>query len=160
MQLNLVFGGSQLGSTMFRSLIAWLDVRLSSQGPTWKDAARARGYWPVPSGWDWQYSVDLGGRVLRSENVDYSIVEEEDSPDVRHRVLAQASLEYPELTQLRPVRGPGDAECPGCSGSGSMTGRPRMICFCGGVGWIPQSYAASIQQAATEPVVAADAEPK
>jgi len=41
-----------------------------------------------------------------------------------------------------PVRGPEDRTCPGCQGTGVVPNIPieqrdKIICWCGGLGWVP-----------------------
>ncbi len=130
---------------MIRKLIAAAWRRVSPPPPTWGDEARAAGFWPVRSGWDWLHAVDACGRVVRSESTEYSEVEDEPDACVRHRVLAQASLEHPALDSLRPIRGTNDPECPRCEGTGTRIGAPRMVCYCGGIGWLPDRCAAELK---------------
>jgi hypothetical protein len=72
------------------------------------------------------------------------------SPEAEHRhrnaALYQGSLLYPELRPLVPLQ-PADAHtCPGCGGRGvspegaelqRLTGRDALLCYCGGLGWLP-----------------------
>ncbi len=57
-------------------------------------------------------------------------------------VLVIGALKYPALATLLPARQPGDVPCIECGGSGEHpmlreTGDSRIICECGGLGFVP-----------------------
>jgi hypothetical protein len=60
---------------------------------------------------------------------------------LRNAAFYQGSLKYPELNALVPARPPNAIDCSSCGGTGtlSLEGRsaPNVICFCGGLGWVP-----------------------
>lgn len=111
---------------------------------TWMDDARERGVIPVMD-WAWEllYGIDPDGRVVCSEDFATGEVQEETDPYVRHVVFSQAAARFPELERFRPVRDPGDPSCVLCRGTGTQPLRPRMICRCGGAGWLPAALAES-----------------
>ena len=53
---------------------------------------------------------------------------------------AIASLKYPSIRRLAPVRRSEDLECPQCHGTGrvSLNGKEyeNITCTCGGIGWV------------------------
>jgi hypothetical protein len=56
--------------------------------------------------------------------------------------LFQGSKKYPELKSLIPLRPPNATVCPYCQGTGYPTSASgsnveNIVCYCGGVGWIP-----------------------
>ena len=56
--------------------------------------------------------------------------------------LAAGAEMYPELAFLRPRRPPDAVPCPGCGGTGvvqldGQVAPPNVICYCGGLGWVP-----------------------
>jgi hypothetical protein len=111
---------------------------------TWMDDARGRGLIPVMDwGWEILYAIDADGRVVRAEDFAADEVREETDPYVRHVVLSQAAVRFPELERFRPVREPGDPSCVLCRGTGTRPRMPRMICRCGGLGWLPAALAES-----------------
>ena len=61
---------------------------------------------------------------------------------MRNVALYQGSLTYPELKSLIPAR-PADAkDCPYCAAKGfdpSSLGKQNIVCYCGGLGWVPAS---------------------
>lgn len=67
-----------------------------------------------------------------------------DVDDARLRAIAyhRAALRHPALGALAPRRGEDAAPCPACGGSGRCPGLPagladRILCECGGLGWVP-----------------------
>jgi uncharacterized protein (TIGR02996 family) len=56
---------------------------------------------------------------------------------VRQAVLFQGARKYPELRLLLPPRPAGSRECPRCQGAGAPPGFPSLVCYCGGLGWLP-----------------------
>jgi hypothetical protein len=65
-------------------------------------------------------------------------------PREQNMVRFQAAKRYEDLQHLRPVRRPGDYDCPGCGGTGELRlppgGSGKIWCSCGGVGWLPAGY--------------------
>jgi hypothetical protein len=70
-------------------------------------------------------------------------LQDEHDERIRNMVYLQASLKYPVMIPLVPNR-PRDAiTCLSCDGSGTILLRGafrNIICFCGGLGWLPASY--------------------
>ncbi|HEY7914065.1 MAG TPA: hypothetical protein VIG62_19295, partial [Blastocatellia bacterium] len=66
---------------------------------------------------------------------------EEDNARMVNVALFQGSLTYPEIKSLIPSR-PADAEdCPYCSGEvvdQNKLEQQSIICYCGGLGWVPR----------------------
>jgi hypothetical protein len=66
----------------------------------------------------------------------------EDDPRLRNTAIYQGSLKYPELKELIPIRPPDAQVCSNCQGTGTdpmalQLKSDHIICFCGGLGWIP-----------------------
>jgi hypothetical protein len=66
--------------------------------------------------------------------------------------LFKGSRRDPDLGFLAPVRPPDAIECPDCKGTGRLTfpaGQEhlaeKVVCSCGGVGWLPASSASSVR---------------
>ena len=62
---------------------------------------------------------------------------------IRNMALFQGARRYPELSALVPTRGADDETCSSCGGSGHYPVPAgiepgSIICFCGGLGWIPR----------------------
>jgi hypothetical protein len=62
-------------------------------------------------------------------------------PTLQANALHQGSLKYPELKSIVPVRLPEAQDCTQCSGTGihpitQYPGCERVVCACGGLGWI------------------------
>jgi uncharacterized protein (TIGR02996 family) len=63
---------------------------------------------------------------------------------LRNRVLAVGSKKYPELRLFIPPRPVDAGECPSCEGKGVLMKlradvREKVVCECGGLGWITAS---------------------
>ncbi|MEJ7848060.1 MAG: hypothetical protein WKF92_08240 [Pyrinomonadaceae bacterium] len=58
--------------------------------------------------------------------------------------LFQGTRKYPQLENLRPIRSENDIECQYCGGTGvdpiarEINQTENIICYCGGLGWIPK----------------------
>lgn len=69
-------------------------------------------------------------------------------PRIRNMTRFQASLKYPALASLAPIR-PIDAKtCEPCGGTGQCLELPlkfaeHLICYCGGLGWLPANNASN-----------------
>ena len=50
--------------------------------------------------------------------------------------LCQGAKKYSELAPLIPNRPPEALDCDSCKGTGRIEGLPRVVCNCGGLGWI------------------------
>jgi len=57
-------------------------------------------------------------------------------PFWQRMAACQGAKLYPELRSLIPQRPSSAQTCNACSGSGQLTKAPKLICQCGGVGWI------------------------
>jgi hypothetical protein len=119
---------------------------------TWEDHTRDRGLIPVLCDWRNYFAIDAEDRPVRAQYDDWHDLEEETDPRMRHLVLTQAAIRYPELERLRPVRRPGDPDCDRCGGSGTLAPVSQRTCWCGGTGWlpagVPQAFEATAGQEA------------
>ena len=67
---------------------------------------------------------------------------EVDDPRLMNIALFQGSKKYPDLEALVPARPSGATVCPYCEGTGYPSSAlnsniENLVCYCGGVGWIP-----------------------
>jgi hypothetical protein len=65
-----------------------------------------------------------------------------EDPRLINAALYQGSLKYPKLASLVPSRPVGARDCSHCDGTGrpplsTQPGLENLICYCGGVGWLP-----------------------
>lgn len=63
-------------------------------------------------------------------------------PRIRNTALFQGSKKYPELIALVPSKPDGSHVCPDCGGTGIEPNAAKLkldniICYCGGLGWLP-----------------------
>jgi hypothetical protein len=97
--------------------------------------------------------LDMGGCTgLRpSGEVAYFLWDEpaqvrtETDERLRNMAYHRAALKYPVLAPLAPRRAPDAVVCSHCAGSGRCPGLPErladdVVCYCGGLGWLPGSY--------------------
>jgi hypothetical protein len=94
--------------------------------------------------------LDMGGSYAIRANgdlVEFAWDEAGDAVQLDdHRLinaaLFQGSLKYPQLACLIPARPVGVRDCSHCGGTGKLSvamqrGLENLICYCGGVGWLP-----------------------
>jgi hypothetical protein len=93
------------------------------------------------------YAIRPDGNVLVVSWDDPEDVQVELDERVHNIVFLHASREYDQLRELEPTRPPGALQCAQCGGTGiskivSELGLEpgKILCFCGGSGWIPDNY--------------------
>jgi hypothetical protein len=84
-------------------------------------------------------SFPLDGEPLQVEE---KLPKIEIDPRIRNIALYQGSKKYPELKNLIPLKPDNAQVCPHCGGSGidpyaAKLNTDKIICYCGGLGWIP-----------------------
>jgi hypothetical protein len=120
-----------------------LSGRRSDVLETWRELARRQGLWPVTNSFESVYAVTRDGQVVASNYDDFR--ERIPIEDLRERnwLLHEAATRYPELAHLEPRRGPRDPDCTDCRGTGRHPDVPKgsnIVCYCGGLGWLPTGY--------------------
>ena len=92
-------------------------------------------YWEM-GGW---YGLTVTGDIVSATWDHPENTRMEDDPRIRNLVLFQGARFFPELDSLVPIRESSDTICPYCNGSGThpWADRVDILCFCGGLGWIP-----------------------
>lgn len=101
----------------------------------------------LPLYFDWTafMALLLDGQIVwisyDNEPGDIEVVQEE---RVRNMGLFQACKLHPELQFLVPPKPTDAIDCPDCRGMGRLPFPPgsehvaeRLICYCGGIGWLP-----------------------
>lgn len=80
----------------------------------------------------------------------------ETDPRIRNMALFQGSKRYPELAAMIPPK-PDDAiECSRCDGTGiekttAKLGLENVVCYCGGLGWIPSQTTGDVPDEPVHP---------
>lgn len=96
---------------------------------------------PICSDMGGVFTVDVNGEVRSFLWDDTLHGKVEFDPRIRNSALFQGSKKYPELASL--IEKPEDARvCPHCGGTGidayaQKLNTDAIICYCGGLGWIP-----------------------
>ena len=132
-------------ASFFTRLFRWHRPG-SPDNVEWERAFQERGLVPVWADWVGGFGLTQGGEVVFIEHQGGADPEPVQEPHLRHVTLFTASRKFQELAHLAPQRGPDDPTCPSCGGSGvyrGLDGRPapeRVVCFCGGMGWLPRGY--------------------
>ncbi len=96
-------------------------------------------------------SGDMGGVIALTKSGDIVCLSWEGDvgplDDVRTRdvALAVGCKRFPFLERFLPRREPMDPTCPVCEGSGvepltANVGLEGIVCWCGGLGWIPSDW--------------------
>jgi|GEM_PF-1594467 hypothetical protein len=107
--------------------------------------ARRKGHRVVFGDFVGVFTIDDAGTPYFSVRTDLADCFEVDDARLRNVVWHQAAMRYPRLRYLDPIRRPADYDCPSCAGTGRVRGLPpraedKLICTCGGLGWLPAGY--------------------
>lgn len=92
------------------------------------------------------YAINISGDIICFPLDNLELPEEENDPRIRNIVLFQGSKKYPGIRDLIPEK-PDDARtCPHCQGTGIEPFSAKhnidgLVCYCGGLGWIPRETA-------------------
>lgn len=92
------------------------------------------------------FALRSNGQVISFLWDDATVVRVENDMRIRNVALFQGSKKYPELVTLIPPKPTNAIECIGCDGTGiektaAKLGLDNIVCYCGGLGWIPQEAA-------------------
>lgn len=90
------------------------------------------------------YALKPSGKIIVFELDNSNSFEVVTNPRIINTVLFQGIKKYPELKALMPIRSAKDIDCSSCSGTGieplakKLNLTENIICWCGGLGWIPK----------------------
>jgi hypothetical protein len=116
-----------------RELLADEDPRFD-----WvKPIVRAHAFLPIYLGWVSAIGVRADASFVQWDHEDDpEAVRPLVDPYWQRMALCAGAKNYPELAALIPAR-PFDARtCEACAGTGTIEGAPRLMCQCGGLGWV------------------------
>jgi hypothetical protein len=88
------------------------------------------------------YGIRPSGEIVSFSWDEPHKLDVEEDPRIQNVVLFQGTKKYPALKDLMPVRSPDSITCSHCEGTGRLKGLPEVnhiICYCGGLGWLPES---------------------
>lgn len=98
---------------------------------------------PLALDWGGGYAIRPDGETVSFlwDTINRCQVEKESR--IRNMALFQGSRKYPELKELVPSKTSDDIDCPHCDGTGIepmsvKLGAGNIVCYCGGLGWIPR----------------------
>lgn len=98
---------------------------------------------PLCVDWGKCWAVRADGEVIVFSHEDAEPRASKESDErMRNVALYQGSLTYPELKSLIPDRPSGAKDCPYCAAKGfdpSSLEKQNIVCYCGGLGWVPAS---------------------
>jgi hypothetical protein len=88
------------------------------------------------------YAIRANGDLVQFDWDGRGGAEPLEDPRLINIALHQGSLKYPLLAGLVPSRPAGARDCPHCDGTGRLPltttpGLENVMCYCGGVGWLP-----------------------
>lgn len=88
------------------------------------------------------YAIRPNGEIVSFAWDEPYDLEIENNPRIQNIVLFQGSKKYPGLSALVPTRPPDARNCDFCDGTGTVIGLPAdmaesIVCYCGGLGWLP-----------------------
>ncbi|MGH9849002.1 MAG: hypothetical protein ACREBD_04015 [Blastocatellia bacterium] len=123
------------------------DYVLPSGGDTEEaiKVALKRGALPLYLEMGGVFALQLSGEIISIPWSEPENPRVECDQRIRNMVLFQGSMKYPELNSLIPVKQDDAKVCPYCNGTGdapipfgaSNEARKHVVCYCGGLGWIP-----------------------
>ena len=123
----------------------WRAARYRASLP-WVKRVREVGLYPAYSDWIGAFAVDAQGGVWFTEHGrNWGEREAVAEPELQHVVRGVAALAHPHVVALRQRRAEDARTCESCKGRGVMYDLPahlrhRVVCQCGGLGWVPGSH--------------------
>jgi hypothetical protein len=125
-----------------RALRAFLETRDADE--KLREIAKRHGALPVLNDMSAAYLLRPTGDVI---SVDWDTTDRFDlevDPRIRNTAIYQGTRKYPELEPLTPTRTDKSKVCPHCDGAGkdpdaAKLGLENVLCYCGGLGWIPET---------------------
>lgn len=96
---------------------------------------------PLCVDWENCWAIRLDGKVVVFlHSAEDGQLETEDDQRLVNIALYQGGITYPEIKSLVPLRPAESKDCPYCVGKGidpNSLEDENIICYCGGLGWVP-----------------------
>jgi hypothetical protein len=107
-----------------------------------QQAVAMLGVLPLTCDWGGCYAIRPDGEIVVFLYETPEVCSVEEDPRIRNMAIYQGSLRYPELKELVPLRPPTARDCPTCEGTGIhpislQIERDNILCYCGGLEWVP-----------------------
>lgn len=128
-------------SARLRKLIQDYSAKSGSDRPELLQLVAEQNVLPLFSDMGGVLAIDVTGEIRSFLWDDLLHGQLESDPRIRNLALFQGSKKYPELKDL--IVKPDDAHvCWGCGGTGRESYSEKfnidgVVCYCGGLGWIP-----------------------
>ena len=112
----------------------------------WLQAAREAGLYAGYADWIGVMAVDDQAEVwFVPHGAPWTEREPVAEPEIRHAARAQAARRHPSVRTVQYLRPAAAQACPTCNGTGTPHRLPpslryRVVCQCGGSGWIPPGW--------------------
>ena len=98
---------------------------------------------PLLVGWTETVGILASGEIRKfsadGSHSEYEELRPVEEPVLLLGALVQGARDYPDLKALVPEKQSSATECTVCGGSGVIENHPKLICECGGVGWVEES---------------------
>ncbi|MEP6902061.1 MAG: hypothetical protein ABJA66_09940 [Actinomycetota bacterium] len=99
---------------------------------------------PLYLDWSGAFGIRLNGEFFSfSYEKPYKIKTDYNQREI-NGILFQSLKKYPDLRELMPLRTINSIECSSCNGTGIEPmneklgfAEERIVCYCGGLGWLP-----------------------
>ena len=102
-----------------------------------KVAVRAHAFLPLYVGWVATLGIRSDGSLVRWDHEDArSQMTRLVDAYWQRMAICYGAKKYPELRALTPARPSAALTCGLCGGTGEVVSDPRLVCRCGGVGWV------------------------
>jgi hypothetical protein len=126
----------------------WIETLIRAfpddrSAPEWlADRVRRMAALPLMLDMGGCYAIRADGELLEFDWDDPDPCRPVDDPRLINVALHQGSLRYRQLRSLEPSRPTDASDCPHCRGTGTLAlnsqpGLEDLVCYCGGVGWLP-----------------------
>jgi hypothetical protein len=124
----------------------------------YRNAAESAHALPILFDWSGCMAIRPNGEIIWIDYDEPHQVLPVEDERVQNIGLFQGSRRDPDLRFLIPVRPPHARECPDCKGTGRFTFpeghehlAEKVVCSCGGLGWLPAPSASPVRPPKPEP---------
>jgi hypothetical protein len=107
-----------------------------------RSLAKRKGILPLYLDWSGAFAITRSGDIVSFLYDEPETLRPESDPRIRNMILFRGSKKFSELKILVPTRPRTASTCDHCAGTGNapedaQIGPDVIVCYCGGLGWIP-----------------------